>query len=207
MLFGKSHWSLTGTGVLAAVASSACCIAPAISIIAGVSGFASAFSWLERLRPFLAGFAVMSLGYAWYSKISSKRTASNAPNCDACEVPRNKVFQSSGFLTAVTVMALLMITFPYYSGTLWYGGVTDKALGQGSQNVEQSVVYKVKGMTCQGCEKSLEKALERKDAVQKANASYSKESVKIQCLEKCDKATLQTAVERAGYQLTTQNDQ
>ena len=43
--------SLAGTGLLAALAASLCCITPLLVIVGGLGGVASTFSWLEPLRP------------------------------------------------------------------------------------------------------------------------------------------------------------
>ncbi|MEK7254190.1 MAG: heavy metal transporter, partial [Bacteroidota bacterium] len=40
-----------GAGALAAVAASLCCITPVLALLAGTSGLASTFSWLEPARP------------------------------------------------------------------------------------------------------------------------------------------------------------
>ena len=48
-----------GTGLLAAIASSLCCIAPLLALLGGVAGTASTFSWIEPARPFLIGISVI----------------------------------------------------------------------------------------------------------------------------------------------------
>ena len=45
--------AVTGVGIFAAIAASLCCITPLLAILAGASGIASAFSWLEPARPYL----------------------------------------------------------------------------------------------------------------------------------------------------------
>ena len=49
-------------GVLAAVAASLCCIAPVLALLAGTTGVAATFSWLEPFRPYLIGFTILILG-------------------------------------------------------------------------------------------------------------------------------------------------
>ncbi|MCF6243353.1 MAG: hypothetical protein L3J74_18705, partial [Bacteroidales bacterium] len=46
----KTSKRLLGAGIISAVAASLCCITPVLAIIAGSSGIAASFSWLEPLR-------------------------------------------------------------------------------------------------------------------------------------------------------------
>lgn len=109
----KSNKALLGTGVLTAIAASLCCITPVLAVVAGSSGIASSFSWMEPARPYLIGFTVLVLGFAWYQKLKP-RTAEEI-ECDCEENEKPSFWQSRKFLGIVTVFAALMLTFPYYS--------------------------------------------------------------------------------------------
>ncbi len=65
----KTSKGLIGAGILTAIAASLCCITPVLSLIAGISGLASAFSWLEPARPYLIGITVIVIGFTWYQKL------------------------------------------------------------------------------------------------------------------------------------------
>ena len=65
----KAQNSAIGAGVIAAIASSLCCITPVLAVLAGTSSLAGNFGWLEPARPFLIGATVLALGYAWYDKL------------------------------------------------------------------------------------------------------------------------------------------
>ena len=65
--------ALIGSGIVAAIASSLCCIIPLLALIAGGTGVATNLSWLEPLRPFLIGFTIIVLGYAWYQKLKPQK--------------------------------------------------------------------------------------------------------------------------------------
>ena len=51
----KRDNKLIGTGLLTAIAASLCCITPVLTLIAGTSGLASTFYWLEPFRPYFIG--------------------------------------------------------------------------------------------------------------------------------------------------------
>ncbi len=197
---GKS----TGAGLLAALASSACCILPAVAFVAGISGFASIFSWLEPIRPYLAGIAIISLSFAWFSRIRQIRKEKQGNGCEYCEPAKTPFFKSTGFLATITVFALLMIAFPYYSGALFNDKKTDcEGLQAKGENTR---VYQVKGMTCQSCERHIESSLKPLKAIESAKASYQKGAVRIQYEEKeVPRSKVQTALEKAGYSLKQKN--
>jgi len=62
----SSNKAWLGAGIFAAIAASLCCITPLLAILGGIGGVASAFSWLEPLRPYLIGLTVIALGTAFY---------------------------------------------------------------------------------------------------------------------------------------------
>src|SRR3990172_5315672 len=103
---------LIGAGILSAIAASLCCITPVLALIAGSSGIAATFSWLEPARPYLIVVTVLVLGFAWYQKLKPKKAEIE---CD-CETDEKPSFlQSKRFLSIVTVLAALLLAFPYYS--------------------------------------------------------------------------------------------
>lgn len=69
----KKNNKIIGAGLLTAIASSLCCITPVLALISGTSGIASTFSWLEPFRPYLIGFTILVLGFAWYQKLKQKK--------------------------------------------------------------------------------------------------------------------------------------
>ena len=69
----KNSKGAVATGIIAALAASSCCIPPVIAAIAGVGGAAGSLSWMEPLRPYLIGLAVVAIGYAWYNHLKPKK--------------------------------------------------------------------------------------------------------------------------------------
>jgi mercuric ion transport protein len=65
----KNEKVLIGSGIVTAIASSLCCIVPLLALIAGGSGAATNLSWIEPFHPYLIGFTILVLGYAWYQKL------------------------------------------------------------------------------------------------------------------------------------------
>ncbi len=156
-------------GIIAALGASLCCITPVLALIAGVGGMASTFAWLDPFRPYLILFTVGVLSFAWYQKL---RPQAVTPSC-ACEEDQAKqpFSQSKAFLGLVTGLALLLLAFPYYSSAFLsepthQGAI--KTLPEGLQQARLSI----KGMTCGGCESSVNHALADKNGVLDAKASY-----------------------------------
>ena len=79
--------NISGLGIMTAIAASLCCITPVLAALAGISGLASTFTWLEPARPYFIGATVLVLGFAWYQKLGIERK--NDVHCD-CEMDANK---------------------------------------------------------------------------------------------------------------------
>ncbi|RLD77308.1 MAG: mercuric transport protein MerTP [Bacteroidetes bacterium] len=146
----KSSKKLLGAGVVSAIAASLCCITPVLALISGASGAASAFSWMDPLRPYLIAITVLVLGFAWYQKLKPKKEI----ECD-CETDEKPSFwQSKLFLGIVTGFAVVMLAFPYYSSAFYPENESNTAIVE-VQNI-QEVDVDIKGMTCESCNKHVE---------------------------------------------------
>jgi mercuric ion transport protein len=54
----NSEKKLVGTTIITAITASLCCITPVLALIAGTSGIASTFSWIEPFRPYLIALTI-----------------------------------------------------------------------------------------------------------------------------------------------------
>ncbi len=164
----KSNKALVGTGIITAIAASLCCITPVLALVAGSSGVASTFSWMEPARPYLIGFTVLVLGFAWYQKLKP-RTAEEI-ECDCEEDEKPSFWQSRRFLFIVTVFAALMLTFPYYSSVFYPDN--SKEVVVVSQFDIQTIELDVEGMTCEACDSHVAYATLEVDGVLEAKADH-----------------------------------
>ncbi len=159
----KTNKRLAGAGLLAAFAASLCCITPVLAVVAGFSGAASALSWLAPFRPLFIVLTVVVLGFAWFQQLKTKKEI----DCD-CETDEKKSFlQTKKFLGGVTVLAALLLAFPYYSSVFY----TTNAANVAIVNVQQ-IDLRIKGMTCDGCENTLNLALQKLDGVGAVESDY-----------------------------------
>ena len=159
--------ALIGSGIVAAIASSLCCIIPLLALIAGGTGVATNLSWLEPLRPFLIGFTIIVLGYAWYQKLK--------PQKDCCINQKTNFMETKSFLTIVTIFALGMLSFPSFSGNFY----DNTSIEQSAITDSSKVVLNIEGMTCGGCESQINSVLNKTEGVISCNASYKDASVTI----------------------------
>lgn len=194
----KSSKRAATTGVLAALAASSCCIPPVIAAIAGVGGISSSLSWMEPLRPYLIGLAVIAIGYAWYVHLKPKK----ADDC-GCEVDdKPKWYQTKGFLIGITLFAAVSIAFPYYSGIFFSDNTANKTIIVKEGDIVQASLT-IEGMTCTGCEHHVNQTLNNSEGVVEASSSYETGIAKV----KYDKTKvsideLADAVEKAtGYKV------
>ncbi|TAN37317.1 MAG: mercuric transport protein MerTP [Verrucomicrobia bacterium] len=159
---------LISAGVLAAFAASLCCITPALALLSGVSGLASAFSWMEPARPWLIAVSVGMLAFAWYQKLKPRPTAGIECACEAEQKP--PFLQSKAFLGIVTVLAALMMAFPWY-GHLFYPESRADRVVIPSDRVE-NITYEIEGMTCVACESHIRHAASSMAGVVGVTADY-----------------------------------
>ncbi|GAB3878969.1 hypothetical protein GCM10028824_41590 [Hymenobacter segetis] len=190
--------SLFGAGLLAALAASLCCITPLLAVVGGLGGAASAFAWLEPYRLYLVALTVGVLGFAWYRQL---RPAPVAADC--CAVPtKSSIMQSTGFLASVTVLAVLLLAFPYYGAKLY---PTTKPTVQvvsppGGAPIWQTRTYRIQGMTCEACAHHVEQAVQQVPGVQSVAVSYDQATAQVRYNSaQAQPAQVESAINGTGY--------
>lgn len=160
-----------GAGLLAAVAASLCCITPVLAVLGGLGGIASTFSWLDPLRPYLIGVTVLVLGFAFYKAYKPVKEGDVECACDDEESPAKKNFlNSKAFLWVVTAVSILMFAFPSYSH-IFFSDTNNNIVVVDENNIAEAKLY-IEGMTCTGCEESVNYTLHNQEGVLSAVSSY-----------------------------------
>ncbi|ASV79769.1 heavy metal transporter [Elizabethkingia anophelis] len=196
----KSENKLLGAGLLTAFASSLCCITPVLALVAGTSGLASTFSWLEPARPYFIGLTVLVLGFAWYQKIKFKKIDCN---CETDEKPKFK--QSKTFLGIVTVFAGLMLAFPMYAH-IFYPKTEKQVMVVDKSNIE-TVEFAISGMTCAGCEEHVNNEVNKLSGIVKTTTSYENGNAIIEFdNSKTSTAEIEKAINSTGYSVTDKKE-
>lgn len=190
--------SLAGTGLLAALAASLCCITPLLAIVGGLGGVASTFSWLEPLRPYLIALTVGVLGFAWYQQLRPAPVA--ADDC-GCAVPaKPSLMQSRGFLASVSVLAGLLLAFPYYSARFYPAAASKTVAATSSAPVWQTSSYRIGGMTCEACARHVEHDVQQLPGVQSVRVSYDQGTAEVRFNpEVTPAAQVEKAINGTGY--------
>ena len=190
----KSNKSLIGAGLLTAIASSLCCITPVLALISGSSSMASSFSWLEPARPYLIGFTVLVLGYAWYQKLKPAK----ADDC-GCAIDKKPSFlQSKLFLGIVTIFAVVMTLFPYYSD-VFYPEHTQTTVVSDPKDVEE-ITINIEGMTCEACQNHVNHAINELPGIISVNTSYNKANTEVNFDKtKTNLNDIKQAINSTGY--------
>jgi len=191
----KTLWAT----LLVAAAASLCCITPVLGILAGIGGIASVFSWLEPFRPYLIGFTVLILGYAWFKKLKPAKADADC----ACETDEKPSFwHTKAFLGVITVFVALLLTFPSYSGIFFRTAATAPIIVE-KENIAMATLH-IQGMTCSGCEQSINTALRDKPGVIESRADYQRGMAWVKYdKSKTGSADFRDAVEKTvGYKLS-----
>jgi copper chaperone CopZ len=193
----KTNNKLIGAGLLTAIAASLCCITPVLALVAGVSGLASTFSWLEPFRPYFIGLTILVLGFAWYQKLKAKKQTDC--NCETDDKP--KFIQSKKFLGIVTVFAALMLAFPWYAN-IFYPNKEKQVIVVDKSNI-QSVDFSISGMTCEDCERPINNQINQLSGIIKSTVSYKNGSATVKFdNSKTSIDKIEKAINSTGYKVT-----
>ena len=193
----KTEKKLIGAGLLTAIAASLCCITPVLALVAGTSGLASTFSWLEPARPYFIGLTILVLGFAWYQKLKPKKQIDC--NCETEEKP--KFIQSKMFLGIVTAFAIVMLAFPYYAH-IFYPKTEKQVIVVDKSNV-QTVEFSISGMTCASCEEHVNHEVNKLSGIIKSNVSYENGNAIVEFdNSKTNIADIEKAINGTGYSVT-----
>lgn len=158
------------SAIVTALLASLCCITPVLAILGGLSGIASAFSFLKPLRPYFIAFTIIILGYAFYNAYKPKNKDEVECACEDNKTKAKKDFlNSKAFLWLVSMIAVVLITFPYYSQTFF--PQTQNTLVINSNHIVKAKL-EIEGMSCTSCEQSVDYALKSEKGVLSAQSSY-----------------------------------
>ena len=195
---GKTSNKVAYAGILTAMAASICCITPVLALIAGTSGIASTFSWVEPFRPYLISSTILVLVFAWYQKLRPKTQEEIDCTCEDDTEP--SFWQSKSFLLIVTVFAGLMLAFPYYSN-MFYAQPSKDIVYVSQSNIVKHT-FNVEGMTCAGCEAHVESEVNKLDGILSVKASYEGANTLVEYDKtKTDLAAIQKAINSTGYKV------
>jgi mercuric ion transport protein len=180
--------------LLTSASASLCCIVPFLGIVGGSGSVMSSVSWLEPYRPFFIGGTFLFLGLAWY-----KTTRPRAEDECGCE-KQPSFFQSRKFLTIVTVLSFVLISFPSYSRFLIQEQESVKLTSDQDKN--KKVTLSVSGMTCASCEHHIESEVIKLSGVSSVKASYTNKSAIIEYdPQKVDEAKIVATINETGYKV------
>jgi mercuric ion transport protein len=179
-------------GVFTALGASLCCITPVLAMVAGTGSIAANFSWIEPFRPYLISSTFLILGFAWFQNF----TAKNEDEC-GCE-KKQSFFQSRKFLGIITVLSLLLISFPSYSK--WFFQTNWSLATTQDQDKKKKVTLSVDGMTCASCEHHIESEVIKLSGVSSVKASYVGKSATVEYdPAKVDEEKIIAAINKTGY--------
>lgn len=193
------------TGVLAAIGASLCCVTPVLAVLAGSTGLASSFSWMEPLRPYLIALTIIVLAYAWWDKLKPKKAAI-ACACDANDEGKVSFWYTKTFLAIVTVFAIAMLSFPYWGASL-IGGQKEKIVLVDRSNLLKKTID-IEGMTCRACEATVAKVGGDVEGVINITASTPKHHAVVEYDKtKTDINTIMRAIGSTGYRPVGYDDE
>ncbi|MGX5856056.1 mercuric transport protein MerTP [Dyadobacter jiangsuensis] len=181
-------------GILTALASSVCCIAPLLAMLAGTSSLATTFDWIAPARPYFIVGTVLILGFAWYQQL--KPVTGDSCNCQ----PKSKPFmQTKKFLSLVTLVAVFLIAVPSYSGLVYQ---QTQETQQPISKTDKTAYIQIKGMTCEGCEHHVKQEVNKLKGIRQVQVSYKTGNATVRYdSKKTSLSEIKKAVNATGYKV------
>ena len=118
--------------------------------------------------------------------------------------PNMPLGKSKKFLSLVTVFAGLMLAFPSYSQAFYSSGGNQSSSFAAAQDTTKTnkIMIPVKGMTCAGCEGSIEHAVGLLKGIKMVDATYSTGSTTIEYYPSMiQKDSIINAINKTGYKV------
>ena len=186
-------------GIFAAIGASLCCITPVLALLGGASGLAISFSWIEPYRPYFIGATILIFGYAWYQKCKPQKQV----DCNCETEPKKSFWQTKKFLGIITIIAALLIVFPYYAKIFYPKPQQTKVIVLNKSNI-QTVQLNISGMDCEGCTAHINSELSKVNGVIEANTSYKNANAIVKFdNSKISIDSIANAVNSIGYKVTS----
>jgi mercuric ion transport protein len=197
----ESENKLIGAGLLTAITASLCCITPVLALIAGTSGIASTFSWIEPFRLYLIVMTILVLAFAWYQKLKPQKEI----DCECETTEKPKFIQSKKFLGIVTVFSIVMLAFPYYS-KIFYPN-TEKQIIVVDKSDLKKTEFKISGMTCASCEEHVNHEVNKLNGIVNSKASYENGNAIVEFdKSETNETEIEKAINSTGYKVTDKKE-
>ena len=191
----KSDSKFISASLLGAVTASLCCITPFLTLIAGTSSLAATFSWIAPYRPYLIELTLFVLGITWYQKLYTPKEIDGD-----CRPVKPRFIHSKPFLGIVTVVALLMLAFPYYFGIL-YPDPGSQVISYDPSMIHRTE-FKIDGMTCSGCEAPIVDEVNQLKGILHLTVSYdSSNAIIAYDPTQTNEYKIEQAINASGYQV------
>ena len=138
--------------------------------------------------------------FAWYQKLKPQIQV----DCD-CKADNKKSFwQSKSFLGIVTVVAGLLISFPYYAKAFYPKPQEIKAVVVDKTNIQQAV-FKIKGMTCESCTQHVNTEISKVKGIIAFQTSYENANSTVKFdNSKTSIDSIAAAINSTGYKVILQ---
>jgi copper chaperone CopZ len=197
----KSENKLAGLGVLTAISASLCCITPVLALLAGTSGLASTFSWLNPLRPYLIGLTVLVIGLAWYQKLKPQKPL----DCNCATNEKTPFIQTKAFLGIVTVFVGIMLAFPTYAH-IFFPKTEKQPIVTEQANI-QKAEFTISGMSCTGCEEHVNHEVNKLKGIMNTIVSYQNGNAIVEFDKtKTNVQEIEEVISKTGYAVTANKE-
>jgi copper chaperone CopZ len=183
-----------GAILTSAFAASLCCLGPLLVGVLGV-GSASLFQQhFEAVRPYAMILTAALLGYGFYLAYRPAPACADGAVCDT----RPSVKRLGKLaMWLVTLISLLLMFFPYYSGALLAGGLKGGPIS--AVTTSATTTLKIEGMTCGGCAVAVKAALTALPGVSRVEVTEKPPQAVVTHDPRLTRKAMVDAITSAGY--------
>ena len=203
----KTIISLPNLSIITALASSLCCIMSFLAISATPTGISATFSWLDPVRPYFIGSTTLILSFAWYQKLKpDKQMSGESLDCNCEADTKMPFFKTKTFLTMITILSILLLSFPSYSHLFFQKTDNKATISQSFKN--QKIEFTISGMTCTGCEVHVKSEISKLKGIILSQVSYEKGNAIVKFdNKKTNIEEITKAINSTGYKVVNHKKQ
>jgi copper chaperone CopZ len=169
----KTRTLTMGGAVLAALASSLCCIGPLLGLTLGLGGFAGATS-LGKWRALFVAVTSTLLALAWYLSYRKPRNA--CAKIQSCALACDRMILLTG-----TVFALATAAFPAWSEGIVFNHPSTRSLSPDSTvSSHASLELSTPTIDCAACARLISERLQKEAGVNSATVTFLAKTAVVQ---------------------------
>lgn len=144
---------------------------------------------------------------AWYQKLKpQKQAGGKSLECNCETDSKESFFQTNPFLVMITILSILLLSFPSYSHLFFQKNNNKATISQSVKN--QKSEFTISGMTCTGCEIHIKSEISKLKGIILSQVSHEKGNAIVKFdNKKTNVEEITKAINSTGYKVMNHKKQ